>query len=102
VVYLVLSINVYLESTVFGAFRLAYGRLGPTELRLILITINGALALHHDFFGQGVVPVRIVADAVCAAAGLGMLVMLVIRFARNLRTLARLEPPKQATPYSSV
>jgi hypothetical protein len=48
------------------------------------------------------VPVRIVADAVCAAAGLGMLVMLVIRFARNLRTLAQLEPPKQATPYSSV
>jgi phosphatidylglycerophosphate synthase len=102
VVYLVLSINVYLESTVFGAFRLAYGRLGPTELRLILITINGALALHHDFFGQGVVPVRIVADAVCAAAGLGMLVMLVIRFARNLRALAQLEPPKQATPHSSV
>jgi len=102
VVYLVLSINVYLESTVFGAFRLAYGRLGPTELRLILITINGALALHHDFFGQGVVPVRIVADAVCTAAGLGMLVMLVIRFARNLRALAQLEPPKQATPYSSV
>jgi len=102
VVYLILSINVYLESTVFGAFRLAYGRLGPTELRLILITINGALALHHDFFGQGVVPVRIVADAGCAAAGLGMLVMLGIRFARNLRKLAQLEPPKQATPYSSV
>ena len=37
VVYLWLSINVYLESTVFGAFRLAYGRLGPTEVRLILI-----------------------------------------------------------------
>jgi phosphatidylglycerophosphate synthase len=89
VVYLVLSINVYLESTVFGAFRLAYGRLGPTEIRLILIAINSGLALHP---GQGPVPVRLIADAVFAAAGLGMLAMLVIRFTRNLRALARLEP----------
>jgi phosphatidylglycerophosphate synthase len=102
VVYLILSINVYLESTVFGAFRLAYGRLGPTELRLILITINGALALHHDFFGQGVVPVRIVADAVCAAAGLSMLVMLAIRFTRNLRALAQLEPAQRLSSSSNL
>ena len=94
IVYLVLSINVYLESTVFGAFRLAYGRLGPTEMRLILIALNAALALHHDFFGYGTVPVRILADAVFAAAGLTMLGMLVVRFARNLRALAQLEPPK--------
>src|SRR5206468_7298838 len=33
IVYLALSINVYLESNVFGVFRLAYGRLGPTEVR---------------------------------------------------------------------
>jgi phosphatidylglycerophosphate synthase len=47
VVYLVLSINVYLESAVFGAFRLGYGRLGPTEVRLMLIAVNAGLALHH-------------------------------------------------------
>ena len=98
VVYLVLSINVYLESAVFGAFRLAYGRLGPTEMRLILITINAALALHQNFFGYGTAPVRIVADGVFAAAGLAMLAMLGVRFARNLRTLARLEPLNGLTP----
>ncbi len=96
VVYLVLSINVYLESTVFGAFRLAYGRLGPTELRMILITINSGLALHQQFTGQGPVPVRIVADALVAAAGLGMLAMLVVRFRQNLLALARLEPSQSA------
>src|SRR5687767_6812481 len=42
-VYLVLSINVYLESTVFGVFRLAYGKIGPTEVRLLLIAINTIL-----------------------------------------------------------
>jgi archaetidylinositol phosphate synthase len=89
VVYLVLSINVYLESTVFGAFRLAYGRLGPTEIRLILIAINSGLALHP---GRSTVPVRLVADALFAAAGLGMLAMLAVRFRQNLRALAALEP----------
>ena len=92
VVYLVLSINVYLESAVFGAFRLAYGRLGPTEIRLILIAFNTGLVLQHQLTGPGAVPVRIVADAVVAAAGLGMLAMLAVRFRQNLRALARLEP----------
>ena len=31
VAYLILSINVYLESMAFGRFRLGYGLLGPTE-----------------------------------------------------------------------
>src|SRR5438067_724785 len=37
VVYLALSINVYLESSVFGVFKIAYGRIGPTEVRLLLV-----------------------------------------------------------------
>src|SRR5215208_5775781 len=43
--YLILSINVYLESMAFGRFRLGYGFLGPTEIRAILIILNTALAL---------------------------------------------------------
>src|SRR5205823_7557458 len=45
IVYLALSINVYLEANVFGVFRLAYGRIGPTEVRIILIAANATLAL---------------------------------------------------------
>src|SRR5882672_7205868 len=58
VAYLALSINVYLESTVFGVFRLAYGRIGPT---VVLV---------------------------------GMIVVLVARFAHNIRRLAKLEPQR--------
>ena len=94
VVYLALSINVYLESAVFGAFRLGYGRLGPTEVRIILIALNTGLALHRHVPGLASVPIRLVADVVCGAATLGMLALLVGRFARNLRDLARLEPPR--------
>jgi phosphatidylglycerophosphate synthase len=35
--YLVLSINVYLESAVFGVFQLGYGGIGPTEARIVLV-----------------------------------------------------------------
>lgn len=45
VAYLVLSINLYLESTVFGVFRLGYGRIGPTEARIALVLANGLLVV---------------------------------------------------------
>lgn len=87
VVYLALSINVYLESAVFGAFRLGYGRFGPTEVRLILIAVNTTLLLVPP-----AIPVHLLADGVLAAAALGMVALLAVRFARNLRVLGRLEP----------
>ena len=40
VAYLILSINVYLESQAFGRFSIGYGRVGPTEIRLVLIALN--------------------------------------------------------------
>jgi phosphatidylglycerophosphate synthase len=91
VVYLALSINVYLESAVFGKFRIGYGRFGPTEARVVLILVSLAPLLFP------VEPTRLLGDAVLAAAALVMLAMLVVRCARNLRHLARLEPP--ITPY---
>src|ERR1044072_5596553 len=45
VAYLVLSINVYLESQAFGRFSIGYGLIGPTEVRVLLIGLNTALAL---------------------------------------------------------
>lgn len=83
VVYLALSINVYLESAVFGVFRLAYSRLGPTEVRIILIAVNTVLALSKE---------TPVANWALAVLAVGMLGMLVARFARNLYELAREEP----------
>src|SRR5712672_2088379 len=45
VAYLMLSINVYLESQALGCFSIGYGRIGPTEVRIVLIALNVALAL---------------------------------------------------------
>ena len=86
VVYLALSINVYLESAVFGTFRLGYGRFGPTEARLALILVSLAALLMH------LPPVQLIGDALLAAVSVVMVGMLAARCARNLRDLARLEP----------
>src|SRR5438876_7515382 len=45
VVYLALSINVYLESSVFGVFKISHGRVGPTEVRLLIVYMNTMLAM---------------------------------------------------------
>jgi archaetidylinositol phosphate synthase len=99
IAYLVLSINTYLETNTLGVFSLGYGRLGPTEARLGLVAINTLLAL-------GVLPaisalglgVTVLDVAVLASAAL-MLGALFARAFRNLRELARLEPPRpQAAP----
>lgn len=90
VAYLALSINVYLESAVFGVFRLAYGRLGPTEVRILLVLANTTLALGGT--GAARELVALVTNAAATLLAVLMLGILTARFARNLHRLARLEP----------
>jgi phosphatidylglycerophosphate synthase len=92
VAYLVLSINVYLESYALGRFSIGYGLIGPTELRLILIGLNTALALHLGLdFSIGHLNMTVF-DLVGLALAGTMIVLLFGRVARNLRELARREP----------
>jgi phosphatidylglycerophosphate synthase len=91
VLYLGLSVNVYLETQVFGKFELGYGLLGPTEVRLILIAANAALALHLATGGAWHAIVT-VANYVAVGLLLAMATLLVGRFVRNVQVLARLEP----------
>src|SRR5213592_2006398 len=94
VVYLALSINVYLESTVFGVFKISYGRIGPTEVRLLLVMLNTMLALAALWQIKGPFPVRVVANWTLAVLLIGMAALFVGRFARNLYRLAKLEPQR--------
>jgi archaetidylinositol phosphate synthase len=92
VAYLVLSINVYLESYAFGRFSIGYGLIGPTEMRLILIALNTALALHLGLdFSIGHLHMTVF-DVIGLAAAGTMIALLCARVARNLRQLARREP----------
>jgi len=94
VAYLALSINVYLESTVFGVFRLAYGRIGPTEVRIILVLLNIAVVMYEATSVTRSVSLSRVANWGMGVVLVGMVVVLVARFAHNVHRLAKLEPQR--------
>jgi phosphatidylglycerophosphate synthase len=95
VAYLLLSINVYLETHVFEEFRFSYGNLGPTEVRLLLIVLNTLAltlgALPFTLLGVGAT----VFDVFGLAAAAAMIVMLLVRALGNLRALGAQEPPNR-------
>lgn len=90
--YLMLSINVYLETYAFGVFRLGYGRVGPTEIRLALIVLNTLIAvglgLGFEVAGLGLTAVDLIGLSVAGV----MVATLVGRGLRNLRVLGEMEP----------
>jgi phosphatidylglycerophosphate synthase len=92
VAYLILSINVYLESMAFGRFRLGYGHLGPTEIRVILIALNTALALKLGLDFTILELNMTVFDLIGLAIAGVMIALLVARAFGNLRELAKEEP----------
>lgn len=92
VAYLMLSINVYLESQAFGRFSIGYGWIGPTEVRLLLIALNTALAVGVPL-GFHIAGIGMTAFDVAGLAIAGvMCALLVARAVANLRALKVEEP----------
>jgi len=93
IAYLLLSVNVYLETHVFGEFKLGHGTLGPTETRVLLITLNSLAVLlsplPFQIFG---VPFTLFDVLGLVAVG-AMLFLLMGRASGNLQKLGRMEPP---------
>jgi phosphatidylglycerophosphate synthase len=98
VAYLLLSINTYLETSAFGVFDLGYGRVGPTEIRVVLIGLNTALALGAGL-GTTIAGVDMtILDAIGLGAAGVMVAALLARAAKNLRVLAEREPAGKVRP----
>jgi archaetidylinositol phosphate synthase len=88
--YLLLSVLVYIRTYVVGEFKISYGRLGPTESRVIAVLLNTAMY----FFGlQSINVLRVeisVYDIVVAAIALlltGFFVNTALQEALNLAAL---------------
>lgn len=96
ILYLCLSINVYLESSVFEQFDLGFGIFGPTEVRILLVLANAGLfagAVWADLTGPQVLRIaNVVFGLACAA----MLYTILARLRINLIRLTRLEPPRRS------
>jgi archaetidylinositol phosphate synthase len=59
--YLLISILVYIRTYVAGVFKISYGKLGPTEVRLILIAFNTLVF----FIGAPVINLPFITIDVC-------------------------------------
>src|SRR5262249_34589389 len=94
VVYLAMSINVYLESTVFGVFKISYGRIGPTEVRLILILLNTVAIITTGWPSPLPVPIDGLANWVLGAILARVVALVVVRFSRSVYPLNKLEPQR--------
>ena len=92
VAYLILSINVYLESQAFGRFSIGYGFIGPTEVRILLIVLNTLLALRVGL-GLEIVGLELTAvDVLGLGIIAGMTCVLGVRAVQNLPRARRDEP----------
>jgi archaetidylinositol phosphate synthase len=90
VVFLMLSVEVYLAAYTLGTFRLSFAKFGPTEIRILLALGNAALWFHPDarIFASS----YRVFDVGGIAAIAGMALMLFISTIWNTVKLYRAEP----------
>jgi archaetidylinositol phosphate synthase len=93
--YMMLSILVYIQTSVKGVFKISYGKLGPTEVRAIAVLVNT-----YIFFSGGGVSIDLsfvtltIFDVICSVIAL---ILISIFFANSIKDtieLAKLDPPK--------
>lgn len=89
VVFLMLAINSYLAAYALGIFKISHGKLGPTEIRLVLIAGNLTLlhSAHTRIFGHRF----LLFDVGGAVSIVVMATMLVYSSIKNTHTLYELE-----------
>lgn len=96
--YLCMSIYTYLSTIVIGKFRLTYGKLGPTEVRLIVIATSILYMFNpwpdvvFNVLGQ----VWSVFDIIGAVVAIVLFAIYIISMISDLRRLAVQDPAK---PY---
>jgi phosphatidylglycerophosphate synthase len=97
VLYLLVSAEVFLATAAHGVFRLSVAGIGPTELRILLAV--GVVALRGDpRVDLGAAGQYRLFDVGGAIAACCLAATLAVAVWRNIRTLARMEPPRQRKP----
>jgi hypothetical protein len=89
IAYFLASINIYLATYTLGVFKISFGPVGGTELRLLLALGNLALLVQPRFTLLG--REFLLYDVVGAMATAGLIVVLIVTTARNTRALYELE-----------
>lgn len=96
--YMMLSILVYIQTSVKGVFKISYGKLGPTEVRAIAILVNT-----YIFFTSGGISINLsfatltVFDVICSLIALLLFSIFFSNAIKDTFELAKLDPPKHHT-----
>ncbi|RMF80800.1 MAG: CDP-alcohol phosphatidyltransferase family protein [Chloroflexi bacterium] len=91
--YLMMMLLVSLATFAHGVFRLSFGRVGPTEMRIVLMTINVALfALYNNSLPVLIVGMFSIIDLIALAVGLIMVATFILATVSKLNELDRLDP----------
>ena len=99
--YFMLSIYVYIDCHLKGEMRLTFGKLGPTEFRIILIIVNilfmyipwlstwkKTVWLFHNQFQVGLF------DYIAWAVAVLLIIFYIVGFFRDAAYYAKIDPPK--------
>jgi phosphatidylglycerophosphate synthase len=77
-----------------GVFRISFGKVGPTEIRLAIIVCTlCAMTLPTPTWSVGAVTITVY-DAVMIVASVAMIVTAIAQMAKTARELALLDPPR--------
>lgn len=96
--YYLMMIYVLLRAYTLREFKISFGRMGPTEIRIGLILVNVVLWVQNVWFDSDRlatllgVPIRLM-DIIGIIAGLSIASIFIGTMVRSLRRLAELEPP---------
>ncbi len=99
IAYYLMAINVYLATYTLGVFKISYGPIGGTELRILLAGLN-LTALHWPRVAVAGAHI-LVFDLVAVAVTLGIAALAVVTTLRNTGRLYRLERLPTTTPSQS-
>ncbi len=93
--YLLMSVHVYLTTYVRGLFKISYGKLGPTEVRVIIIIANAVLFFMGipaiDIAGRSVV----VYDLLFGLLAAVLIVVFIVSTMQEARRLAVEDPGRR-------
>ena len=101
--YYLMMIYVLLRAYTLKEFKIAFGRMGPTEIRIVLILANVVIWVQSVWFSSDRlltvlhIPIRLM-DVMAIGAGLSLVGTFVGTMIRSLHRLAELEPPGTLHP----
>lgn len=95
--YLMVSVLVYIQTSVKGVFKISYGKLGPTEIRAIAIITN----TYVFFAGNPTVELPFISlsvfDLGCSIIALLLFIIFLTSAIKGTIELAKIDPPRHKT-----